>query len=330
MNPSTGSQDVTDFSQCTIGNICSALGRNSVKSNCLVDNRGVITITGGRCGNGIVEAGEECDCGGADGCHDDPCCDATTCKFINGAVCDDANDSCCSKCQFSPANTVCRASTGPCDIEEKCTGNSGICPSDEHVADGTSCTLSNTTLSGLQCASGQCTSRDLQCQQVMGVLLGSNDTFACQGNADSCTILCSSSQLPANSCGSLNQNFLDGTPCNGDGSCSNGQCIGGNAVVSWIDQHKPLVIGLAAGIGGLLLLSILGCIWNACRRRRYSPPKGRRRQPPPPMMYQRPPLESDWPIPPPTYGPPPEPAPPYVPKPTWYDGSGGMSRPRYA
>ncbi|KAL9640763.1 MAG: hypothetical protein Q9164_000078 [Protoblastenia rupestris] len=54
MNPSNG-EGVTDFSPCTIGNVCSALGRNSVKSSCLSDNRGVPTIEGQQCGNGIVE-----------------------------------------------------------------------------------------------------------------------------------------------------------------------------------------------------------------------------------------------------------------------------------
>ncbi|KAL1969498.1 hypothetical protein VTN77DRAFT_8936 [Rasamsonia byssochlamydoides] len=268
MNPSTG-PDQSQFSQCTVGNICSALGRNSVNSSCLVDNRGVVTITGSQCGNGIVESGEECDCGGVEGCGDDPCCDATTCKFKNGAVCDDYNENCCTNCQFASSSTVCRPSTGPCDLEEKCTGTSGTCPADQFVPDGQSC--GNST--GLTCASGQCTSRDLQCQQVMGSVLDSNDTYAC--DSSSCTLLCASSKLPSNTCGSLNQNFLDGTPCIGGGHCSNGQCVGssvGDEISSWVDQHKPLVIGLAAGLGGLLLLMILSSIISFLRRRRYAKP----------------------------------------------------------
>lgn len=264
MNPSTGT-DITQFSPCTIGNICSALGRNSVKSSCLSDNRGVITITGSQCGNGIVEAGEDCDCGGEESCGDNKCCDAKTCKFKNGAVCDDSNEICCVNCQFASADTVCRASTGPCDVEEKCTGNSPTCPEDVHVPDGQSC--GNST--GLACASGQCTSRDLQCQEVMGDLIGSNETRAC--NSDSCTLECYSPSLSADVCAAMNQNFLDGTPCSGGGHCSNGRCVGasvGQEVKSWVDHHKPLVIGLAAGIGGLILLSFLTCIFRRCRRPR--------------------------------------------------------------
>lgn len=36
------------------------------------------------CGNGIVETGEQCDTAG----NDTACCDASTCKFKAGAVCE--------------------------------------------------------------------------------------------------------------------------------------------------------------------------------------------------------------------------------------------------
>ncbi|KAL9124264.1 MAG: hypothetical protein Q9217_006388, partial [Psora testacea] len=105
MNPLT-SQGITEFSPCSIGNVCSALGRNSVKSSCLSDNRGVTTITGNQCGNGIVEEGEDCDCGGTENCGKNECCDPTTCKFRSNALCDDSNEDCCNKCQFASAGTA--------------------------------------------------------------------------------------------------------------------------------------------------------------------------------------------------------------------------------
>ncbi len=62
------------------------------------------------CGNGVVDAGEQCDLGAANG----------------------APGSCCTvACAFSPAGQVCRAAAGVCDAEETCTGASGLCPSDQ-------------------------------------------------------------------------------------------------------------------------------------------------------------------------------------------------------
>ncbi|PGH36868.1 hypothetical protein GX50_00326 [[Emmonsia] crescens] len=262
MNPTSG-RGITQFSPCTVGNICSSMGRNSVRSDCLSNNRGVVTITGSQCGNGIVEEGEDCDCGGENSCRDNPCCDARTCKFKGNAVCDDSNEDCCNGCQFKSSNDVCRPSTGPCDPEEKCTGNSSNCPADKSKPDGEGCG------NGLACASGQCTSRDHQCRTLMGSLLDGADTFACDDRT--CTLACSSPSLPRNTCSSLNQNFLDGTPCSSGGRCKNGACEGssfGNEVKSWIENNKSLVIGISAGVGGLLLLSILGCIIKRCRKPR--------------------------------------------------------------
>lgn len=263
MNPRSSS-DLTKFSPCTTGQVCTAMGRNAVNTECLTDNRDVDTYSGSICGNGIVEDGEDCDCGGEDSCKDNKCCDPKKCKFINDAVCDDSNEECCNDCKFSSSDTVCRKSNGECDPEEKCPGDSGACPTDKHKENGESCGK------GLKCASGQCTSRDLQCQTHMGKSLGTNDTYAC--DKDSCTLLCGSKALPKNTCSEMLTNFLDGTACGAGGTCKNGVCDGqsaGKEVSSWIDSHKPLVIGLAAGIGGLLLLSILSCLFRRSKRPRH-------------------------------------------------------------
>lgn len=212
MNPSS-SPGVGQFSPCTVGNICNALGRNSVKSDCLSDNRGVQTISGSQCGNGIVEDGEDCDCGGTDGCGGNKCCDAATCKFKSGAVCDDSNEGCCRSCQFAASGTVCRSSTGTCDPEETCSGNDGNCPVDKTANDGTNCG------NNLQCASGQCTSRNQQCKTLMAAYSANNDTYAC--NSQTCSVSCASPEFGPNVCYSMQQNFLDGTPCSGGGRCNN-------------------------------------------------------------------------------------------------------------
>ncbi|KAL4871670.1 hypothetical protein BDV12DRAFT_163542 [Aspergillus spectabilis] len=289
MNPSTGS-DITEFSQCTIGNICAAIGRNSVKSNCLSENRGIVTYTGAQCGNGIVEAGEDCDCGGEENCGDNQCCDASTCTFKDGATCDDANDGCCISCQFASADFVCRASTGECDIQETCTGNSSACPTDTYKKDGDSCGDSG---SGLQCASGQCTSRDAQCESYMGSVAGTNDTRPCdEGPWPVCQMWCRdpSSTFMSTECMGNNQNYIDGTPCDNGGRCRNGRCEGSK---SWIEEHKNIIIPVAAGVGGLIVLAILICLFRRCRRSRHT------MKPVPPVAY------GAWPrgVPP---GPPPQ------------------------
>jgi hypothetical protein len=40
---------------------------------------------------------------------------------------------------FEPASTVCRAAAGPCDVEERCTGDAPDCPVDALAAAGTVC-----------------------------------------------------------------------------------------------------------------------------------------------------------------------------------------------
>jgi hypothetical protein len=138
MNPSTGS-NIQKFSPCTVGNICSAIGRNSVKTTCLTANKDVNTISGSQCGNGIVEANEECDCGGVTACGTNPCCDPTTCQFTAKSVCDPSNEDCCtSTCQFASNGTVCRASTGICNPQEVCSGTAASCPADTTAPDGLS------------------------------------------------------------------------------------------------------------------------------------------------------------------------------------------------
>ncbi|KAF3177218.1 hypothetical protein TWF225_003021 [Orbilia oligospora] len=260
MNPSTG-DSITQFSACTVGNICTGLSRGTVNMNCLSANRNIPTIVAGVCGNGIVEEGEECDSGG-----DSTCCDPSTCRFRTGAVCDPTNEECCTgTCQFAPNTQVCRPSNGPCDPEETCSGSSSSCPADVTTPDGQSCGDAN---AGTYCASGHCTNRDAQCRSLVGVLQGvNNNTRSCDDV--NCQLTCTSPQLGQGVCYGMQQWFVDGTRC-GSGVCRSGSCVGNsvfNDVRSWIQRHLPLVIGLSAGIGGLIVLSILWCCIRSCIRR---------------------------------------------------------------
>lgn len=261
MNPSTAS-GIKNFSPCSIGNICSGFKRN-IKSDCFTDNKNIKTITGKQCGNGIVEEDEDCDCGGETGCGDNSCCDAKTCKFKGSAVCDPSNEDCCTdKCQFSSSGTICRASTGACDPEEQCSGSSASCPVDAHKDDGEGCG------DGLKCASGQCTSRDLQCQNMVGNLTSNDDDVsACGGSG--CLLSCKSPEFGSNTCVNMNQNFLDGTSCGGGGKCSNGACKGASTlkeIQEWFEEHKNIAIPVGCVIGALILIGLISCCVSTCKR----------------------------------------------------------------
>ncbi|KAM0246356.1 hypothetical protein ACHAP5_004829 [Fusarium lateritium] len=257
MNPSSR-DGISEFSPCSIGNICSGFRRN-VNTECLTENRNVKTISGQQCGNGIVEEGEDCDCGGADSCGDNPCCDAKTCKFKGNAQCDNSNEECCTdECKFASSGTVCRSSTGPCDPEEKCSGKGAACPKDAHSDDGSDCG------DGLQCASGQCTSRDEQCRANYQNTTSSS-VRAC---TNSCLLSCQTSD--GGFCMQRNQNFLDGTPCGGGGKCESGNCEGASTwkeIQNWFKSNKNIALPVGIVLAALLALVICCCCWSCVRRR---------------------------------------------------------------
>jgi hypothetical protein len=121
----------------------------------------------------------------------------------------------------------------------------------------------------------------------MGSYTQGNDTYACSSSG--CQISCASPEFGANVCYSMQQNFVDGTSCQGGGRCANGQCKGssvGKEITSWIAQNKTLVIALACVLGGLLVLIVLSCCINSYRRRQRIS-KAKNNLPPAPPPYTR-------------------------------------------
>jgi hypothetical protein len=154
MNP-TDNSILSTFSPCSIKLMCAGIRQHNT---CLLDEASIPKIQTGVCGNGVVESGEDCDCGL--GCADDTCCNGATCKFKNGAQCDDMNDECCEDCQPQSSGTVCRKSVDFCTSSSMCDGVSGTCPDAFIQPDGKSCTITNrNNIAGTSCASGVCTSR---------------------------------------------------------------------------------------------------------------------------------------------------------------------------
>ncbi|CAO3571993.1 unnamed protein product [Mortierella alpina] len=245
------------FSPCSINSICTAI---QSRGKCLQPpgSRQTQSSQENICGNGLKETGEDCDCGSPEECAKDPCCDGTTCKFKAGAVCDDMNDDCCLNCQLRSAGYVCRQAISECDIQEVCSGTSATCPPDVKVPDQTSCT-GNSSISGLQCANGVCTSRDLQCQQQQRP--GINK--ACSAS-NSCDLICNDPGGNALTCSQTpGSYFIDGTPCGFGGSCSGGQCKysdGLKGVLNWARNHLSIVIP----VGVLIGLILICCIWSCC------------------------------------------------------------------
>ncbi|XP_064009336.1 disintegrin and metalloproteinase domain-containing protein 21-like [Pogoniulus pusillus] len=111
------------------------------------------------CGNKIVESGEQCDCGSESECRKDPCC-RPNCTFTEGSAC--AFGKCCKSCQILPAGTLCRPSTGVCDLPEYCNGTFPQCLPDVYIQDGTPCQK------GSYCYRGKCSSHSKLCQRLFG------------------------------------------------------------------------------------------------------------------------------------------------------------------
>ncbi|KAJ1136470.1 hypothetical protein NDU88_002886 [Pleurodeles waltl] len=114
------------------------------------------------CGNGFVEAGEECDCGSITECSktsNGHCC--KKCTLTHDAMCSEGL--CCRSCRYEPRGTTCRDSANECDVPEACLGDSSTCPPNLHKLDGYLCENEQG-----RCYGGRCKTRDRQCNTLWG------------------------------------------------------------------------------------------------------------------------------------------------------------------
>jgi cysteine-rich repeat protein len=121
------------------------------------------------CGNGTLDAGEDCDDGNA---SDGDCC-SSACLFepadspctsdgeaCTADVCDGAGT--CTHPIGNPG-AVCRPAAGQCDAEEQCDGIAIACPDDEPAPDGTTCDDGDPETSNDICVSGSCAGSFVGC-----------------------------------------------------------------------------------------------------------------------------------------------------------------------
>eukprot|EP00941_MAST-03F_sp_MAST-3F-sp1_P003768 g3768.t1 len=196
------------------------------------------------CGNGVIEDGEACDCGGIlctggqNSLSVDQCCNGATCQLHSFAECS-LTAGCCeynsteNVCTISASGKVCRAASNSCDAAETCNGKTGFCPSDLPTAPGGACVDSSNGTGA--CYQGTCKSGQADCQASTIKASGFN-LFGCEAKDTTCSqkkIVCASQQggqciqqLSSNS-SSFNIGYKDGVPCaeNNAKLCIGFQCV---------------------------------------------------------------------------------------------------------
>lgn len=120
-----------------------------------------IPVTSSICGNGVVEAGEECDCGWEDECTDRCCFPQVEfgglgkpCTRRPGAICSPTEGPCCSeRCTLIgvDAALTCREESD-CQYSAYCNGSSPACPGSASKPDRLFCNKRTSV-----CYQGQCT-----------------------------------------------------------------------------------------------------------------------------------------------------------------------------
>ncbi len=169
----------------------------------------VLVAGGSNNGTASVAAGVVYDPSSGLSCTTNSQCATGFC--MSGVCCDTACNGGCGACNLTGkvgtcsavANgTVCRASTGTCDVAETCNGTVLTCPADGKAANGTTCNDSNACTSGDTCQSGVC----------------GGATVTCTG-ADQCHTV--GACVPATGCpGPVAK--ANGTTCNDSNACTSG------------------------------------------------------------------------------------------------------------
>lgn len=192
------------FSSCSTGNISNVLDamEDNKKRNCFSASAGAF------CGNKIVEAGEECDCGYDDNECQDKCCYprivSTNDKQMNNSAkgcqrrwateCSPSQGPCCSSdtCRFIPGyvHEVCK-SEGECSMSSKCNGSSAECPNPNPRPNKTRCNNGTQLCKSGECSDSICEEWNLRACSITSQAHPNIDKrklceLACQNGTDIC------------------------------------------------------------------------------------------------------------------------------------------------
>ncbi|KAI9221314.1 hypothetical protein BC828DRAFT_81130 [Blastocladiella britannica] len=189
-----------------------------------------------KCGNGILDAGEQCDPGTFNSTGS-ACC-TSSCTLRSNAGCDPSQGGCCdpSTCAMRPMGSPCRgipqlaSSYGTCDLPDVCSGTTPVCP-DVQAANGTSCVSPTSGVLGT-CIAGSCYSRNDYCVSIVGA--GSGYNASCDGL--SCRyVVCLTAN---NTCQPYGYGSQNQSPCNmtGVNKGKKGVCSAGTCVASPVPQ----------------------------------------------------------------------------------------------
>ncbi|XP_071940929.1 disintegrin and metalloproteinase domain-containing protein 10-like [Antedon mediterranea] len=247
------------FSPCSVGNISLVLNavfkESNGKTNCFKTMSQVSL-----CGNKIIEAGEQCDCGYQENndCNEQCCVpqneqhnNQNSCKLQMG-VCSPSQGPCCNNmCQYRSNNYVCSPQT-ECRQQSTCrypftvihyfTSGNVKCPSASKTADNTKC--NNGTM---VCSSGTCSGSICNA-------FGHLDPCLCEVTANTpsselCQVCCQNVGKPATCVPASDINILDkynnviympiGSACNNKDGNFRGYCDVFNECQN-VDEDGPL------------------------------------------------------------------------------------------
>ncbi|GFS28024.1 disintegrin and metalloproteinase domain-containing protein 17, partial [Elysia marginata] len=200
------------FSICSLRQI----GRN-IPARCFIPRSQPHSV----CGNGIVDAGEECDAGFFGSRGDNKCC-TENCMLRPGALCSEINHECCFECGIASANTACHNTVRiySCKNQSYCSGTSLECIEGGFMPDDTDCGEKHKCYGGICMNPCQLMSRQLRVVDLRPCLCKDNASEACNW----CCFDATDPDNPGKCKPIMSDVRNDGTRCF-KGICESGICV---------------------------------------------------------------------------------------------------------